>query len=368
MRPYPWNALERVRRADADAGRALSSWAHRRFDVGALAPAMSELCRVPVSARLRSVGPADPRALDPGAMGVLLADADVPTAARAVLVELEASLAVVLASRALQRTPARLVDPAKAATPALAGAVGAILVAASRRASDAPLRALACGSAAGLWAEANRIDPGRISATFTVIAGDDAFVARVSVGRAQDATRPGFDDRALERMGGTPVELPIVLACARATRDEIDGLRAGDAWMTGARSIAGDVALCAPDSENGARARLGEDGRLVLVDGAASLPWTAAPEAEMSGSSETKGALIETLGEAPVVVRVEIGSARLPAREWAALGAGDVIALGRRIGEPAVLRVGGEEVARGELVDVDGEIGVRILSRSGGGS
>lgn len=368
MRPYPWNALERVRRADADAARALSSWAHGRFDMGAIEPAMSELCRVPVSARLRSVGAADPRALDPGAIGVLLADADVPTTSRAVLVELEVSLALVLASRALQRAPARLVDPAKAATPALAGAVGAILVAASRRAGDTPLRALTCGAAAGLWADANRIDPERITASFTVIAGDDAFVARVSVGRARDAARPSFDERALARMGGTPVELPIVLVVARATRAEIDGLRAGDAWMTGARSIAGDVVLCAPDAEIGARARLGEDGRLVLVDGAASLPWTVAPEAEMSGSSETKGALIETLGEAPVVVRVEIGSAKLAARDWATLGAGDVIALGRRIGEPAVLRVGGEEVARGELVDVEGEIGVRILSRSGGGS
>ena len=79
-----------------------------------------------------------------------------------------------------------------------------------------------------------------------------------------------------------------------------------------------------------------------------------------------KDALAQSIGETPVVVRVEVGSAQMSAREWAALGAGDVVALGKRIGDHVVLRVGGVEVARGELVDVEGEIGVRIVARSGG--
>ena len=73
--------------------------------------------------------------------------------------------------------------------------------------------------------------------------------------------------------------------------------------------------------------------------------------------------LLAALGDAPVVVRVEIGVAQMPAREWAELGPGDVVALGRRIAEPVVLRVAGREVARGELVDLEGEVGVRIMSR-----
>jgi flagellar motor switch/type III secretory pathway protein FliN len=338
-----------------------------------------ELCGVPVEVRLRAVGVADPRVLDPGAVGVLLSDAraslDGSAAVRAILVEVEAALAVAGASRALERKAARVVDPLKASTPALAGAAGAILVAVSRRASAEPLRALACGSAASLWAEANRLDPNRVAATFTVLVGDDAFVARVSVGRERQVRTLPMDTGTLSRMGRTPLELPIVAACSSATRSEIDALRVGDAWMPGADffragTFAGDVTLCAPNAESGARARLGEDGRLVLLDGASPLPWTVAAEesAAMSGSSETKGALVETLGESPVIVRVEIGTAKLAAREWASLGAGDVIAIGRRIGEPVVLRVGGEEVARGELVDVDGEVGVRLLSRAGASS
>ncbi len=83
-------------------------------------------------------------------------------------------------------------------------------------------------------------------------------------------------------------------------------------------------------------------------------------------NDEKPDALTEAIGEVPIVVRVEIGTAEMRAREWAALGTGDVIALGRRIGDRAVLRVGGVEVARGELVDIDGEIGVRILERREG--
>ena len=56
----------------------------------------------------------------------------------------------------------------------------------------------------------------------------------------------------------------------------------------------------------------------------------------------------------------------MPAREWASLGEGDVVALGRRVGEAVTLRVGGVPVARGDLVEIEGEVGVRIVERLGG--
>ena len=83
----------------------------------------------------------------------------------------------------------------------------------------------------------------------------------------------------------------------------------------------------------------------------------------MSDSEDRGGALLDAIGEVPVVVRVEIGEARMAARDWASLGRGDVVALGRRVGERVVLRVGGVPVARGELVEIDGEVGVRIAER-----
>jgi flagellar motor switch/type III secretory pathway protein FliN len=78
--------------------------------------------------------------------------------------------------------------------------------------------------------------------------------------------------------------------------------------------------------------------------------------------------LTEAALEAPLVVRIEIGSVSMTARDWAALRPGDVIESGRRINEPVVLRVAGREVARGELVDVEGEIGVRVREILTGGA
>jgi flagellar motor switch protein FliM len=70
--------------------------------------------------------------------------------------------------------------------------------------------------------------------------------------------------------------------------------------------------------------------------------------------------LTDVLLETPVVVRVELGAVSMSAREWARLGSGDVIETGQRIAEPVVLRIAGREVGRGELVNVDGQVGVRI--------
>jgi flagellar motor switch protein FliM len=83
-------------------------------------------------------------------------------------------------------------------------------------------------------------------------------------------------------------------------------------------------------------------------------------------TSEENDALVTALGDVPVVVRIEIGEAVMTARDWASLGRGDVVGLSRRVGGPVVLRVGGVLVARGELVELDGEVAVRIVERLGG--
>jgi len=76
---------------------------------------------------------------------------------------------------------------------------------------------------------------------------------------------------------------------------------------------------------------------------------------------------VEVLQDAPLVVRVELGTVEMTEREREALGPGDVVAIGRKIGDGVVLRVGGVEIARGELVMLDGEMAVRITGRTGSG-
>lgn len=89
--------------------------------------------------------------------------------------------------------------------------------------------------------------------------------------------------------------------------------------------------------------------------------------AESNSMATNDTSTMEVLDDVPVVVRVELGSVELTARKWAELAPGDVVSLGRKVGAPAILRVGGVEIAQGELVQVDGEYGVRILKRLGEG-
>ncbi len=136
-----------------------------------------------------------------------------------------------------------------------------------------------------------------------------------------------------------------------------------DATPTGER---GSLVASAPRTPDGVR-------------GVSSRPDGAAHSATMSSASGLAGLaldtpmtqdkpLSQTALDAPLVVRVELGSVSMSAGEWAALEAGDVIETCQRISEPVVLRCAGREVARGELVEVEGQVGVRITELVGGAS
>jgi flagellar motor switch/type III secretory pathway protein FliN len=175
---------------------------------------------------------------------------------------------------------------------------------------------------------------------------------------------------ALADFSNVLVSLPVVVAVSLARRTELESLRPGSAWLPGegafvnARGV-GRGALVAPNGERGTWVDLTSDGRVVLRNGTAEL----APDAPVSGAgmAETNGddTLTEAVLEAPVVVRVELGAVSMAAGEWAKLRPGDVIETGQRVAEPVVLRIAGSAVARGELVDVDGELGVRITELVG---
>jgi flagellar motor switch protein FliM len=68
----------------------------------------------------------------------------------------------------------------------------------------------------------------------------------------------------------------------------------------------------------------------------------------------------QMLRELPVEVVCELGRVAMSGRELLELRPGAIIPAGRPLSGPVDLTVGGRIVARGELVDVEGEIGVRI--------
>lgn len=84
-------------------------------------------------------------------------------------------------------------------------------------------------------------------------------------------------------------------------------------------------------------------------------------ETQTFGNTEE---LTKLAGDVPVEVTVEIARFTLALEEIGALRAGEILSTGCPIGERVTLRVGGRVIASGELVDVEGDVGVRILSTS----
>ncbi len=66
------------------------------------------------------------------------------------------------------------------------------------------------------------------------------------------------------------------------------------------------------------------------------------------------------LHNVPVELAVEIGRTRMTIGEALALGPGSIVTVGRLAGEPVDLLVNGRVIARGEIVAIDEELGLRI--------
>jgi type III secretion system YscQ/HrcQ family protein len=66
--------------------------------------------------------------------------------------------------------------------------------------------------------------------------------------------------------------------------------------------------------------------------------------------------------DVPVTLTVELGRVSIPLHRLADLKPGDILELGRNAREPVELTSGGRLVARGELVQIDTELGVRVTS------
>ncbi len=71
---------------------------------------------------------------------------------------------------------------------------------------------------------------------------------------------------------------------------------------------------------------------------------------------------IEVLLDVPLQVVVELGRSDMPIQKVLELGPGSIVELNRMSGEPINILVNGKLVARGEVVVVDENFGVRITS------
>lgn len=364
MKAYPYDRVPKVSRAEVELRRR---FARRALPVDGTR-ALEALAEV-VGAELRA-----------GTDALFVCD---PGTLRAALVEPLVGVVLVPAGAAPGRLALLECDPA------LAGWVADRLLGGEGVADpSAPLADVhrgALGYAAARVADAAEL-PWRVGPVLTT---EDAFVAALgdegsavwSVDLTVAAPRLGAAPRTLrlwvpraflDALPPAPAtttvrDLPLAMQLdageAELSTEVLRSLRGGDVlvpdelWWPGGRAR-----LRARGATSGWWCQATDDGWVVQDD------WRAleAPAAEgrrMETEEEdtrTDGA-VAAVGDAPVTLGLELASFELTVAELAALKPGEVVATGVPIGEAVRLRAGSKVIAIGELVEVEGEVGVRLI-------
>ena len=360
VRPFPFDRLERIARAQVEAGRTLR--AELPLWPGQLAPEIAARLGVPVEVSLVESYAFPTRELAlrlPGDGARLLCRLGAP-AGRAALLAIEPRLASWAARRALGRGT----DGAAPLDDAERGALVQLIAAAV-----APLRA------EGFLADAAQAaalfpDPSVLAVEARVRAGEregwarllvpERLRLRVASGRSRDTLMARRD-----RVGAARAELRLEIGRTRLAPSELAGLEEGDTVMFeefGPRPPLGGPLLLRL-GHGVIRAHLDGEGLTILKGFELGAQSMAASEERLSTSDKgaaDDGSTDALLRELPVEVICELGRVTMSGRELVELRPGAVIPIGRPLAGPVDLTVGGRVVGRGELVDVEGEIGVRI--------
>jgi flagellar motor switch/type III secretory pathway protein FliN len=353
---YPWKALETITRESARRGARARRQIQAVLDAARIGSALSELCDCEVSVVVRRVSTEVPRrrpvaelGFELGANGLACGLSTEPEFAAAVL------------GRVLRR-PVALTSRATL-DDALAGAFSAVVLEVARRSGAQGVLHLLDANDANARARDVFVEA-------TVLVAGTPYQVVVALGLPELAEVPPAQ---LSALGELEIALPVVIGLGLAERAALADFSPGNAWFPGAglwidARCEGRIALAASARDEGVSAALSRDGKIVIRGESVALPFDSSEAPRDSGRDEPMSdsqkpdpsRLSEAVLDSPVVVRLEMGAVSMTAREWAELGPGDVIETGRRIAEPVILRVAGREVARGELVNLEGELGVRI--------
>lgn len=339
VRPFPWNELPAIERAAIEVRRAARATLRELVDAQLLTDALKELFDLELQG-FGEIG-ARPIAGPPGSLG---ADVQLKANRARLTLSVEPALVAWIVSRAVGR-PSRIDDNSKI-DDALQGAWTAVIAELCRRsARTEAARPAAAADDEPIW----QID-------FWVRLEGSAFRGRCSM-----SMRPqNSQTRAWDPHSALPLRLPRVLARVPASVSQLASLSVGDALLFAeapAQQPLSCCELCAPQSPY--RVELGErEGGLVLL-GIRRVDYEEAMTSE-ANSDDEQPTVEDAIADAPVEVRVELGSVTLSAAEWLALSPGDVVTTELPIGSHAVLRVGKKAIASGVLVNVEGQLGVKI--------
>jgi flagellar motor switch protein FliN len=95
-----------------------------------------------------------------------------------------------------------------------------------------------------------------------------------------------------------------------------------------------------------------------MSDSVDYVPFETTTTAAVNGGGEAPE--LERLYDVPVELAVEIGRTFMTIRETLSLGPGSIVSLNRLAGEPVDLLVNGKPIARGEVIVIDEEFGLRV--------
>ena len=152
---------------------------------------------------------------------------------------------------------------------------------------------------------------------------------------------------------------------ATLTARDLAALRPGDVLVPDRLGVAHDASGLRGHARLGAvHARWGiacviEAGEARVARRAdRNTPMTARLEESMSDEAST----LEAMGDTPVQLTVELARMSVPLGELAALAPGAVLKTGHALGAPVQLRAGDRVIGAGELVEVEGELGIRLTA------
>jgi flagellar motor switch/type III secretory pathway protein FliN len=315
-KPYPFDQLRHVRRDDAAIESAVARWLAVDPDVGRRT---AKLAGGPVRARV--VGRAN--AVDPHAAIAVVRVGELAITAAA------SGTAIRALAQQLLGGPTELAA-ARPATPA-EHAIWALVVAAA-------LEDLGIAGA-DVWAQPI---PERLGRS---ISGDDAVAIELEV---------DFAGRAMT----------VACVCPQSIVVRVPPMRPWPGWTF---ELPVTVARCALSRDAAASIAVRDvivvERALELVIGDGAIGLHAAPQAVVAEvTSHYSPRDMALPDDAHLELTVALGTTRLSMRQIAELAVGQIVPLGRPLAGPFELRAGGRVIGHGELIDVDGELGVRVTS------
>ncbi len=296
----------------------------------------------------------------------LILETGVSSQAPRLAIELDPRLALCVVERALGGSAGREVVPPLAPLPEVACGVLAYLGA---RALDAAgtsathrVRGVVTSGAALLRAVG---DAGCLVWPTLVTLGEDTGVVRAWI--PESALRaPSLHAARLGAAALATLPLTLVLEVGEAvlTAAELASLRLGDVVVLDRASVRVEGATVSGTGSLRALGARRTRWQVTIAAGVARLEGRARNE-ERSMMRETStgssDAALELVGDAPIELRVELARVCVLLEDLARLAPGEVVTTGRALGAEVTLCAGERVIATGELVDVDGEVGVRVL-------